>query len=146
VWNYCGDVQDQARRWGRRWPTGFDLIQLTRASRQLGLHSDSIAAVCLQFARSRNQFKRRPRWRKSAGKKRSLGWVPFNAPRAVQLAGAVAIFQRRRYRLWRHRPLQGRILTGGFAEDARGRCISTCNARLKKPCQAGPAKSASTWA
>ena len=121
VWNYCGDVQEQARRWARRWATGFDLIQLTRASRELGLHSDSIAAVCLQFARSRDHFKRRPRWRKSVGKKRSLGWIPFNAARAIRMNGAAIIFHKQRYRLWLHRPIEGKILTGCFAEDARGR-------------------------
>jgi hypothetical protein len=25
VWNYCNDVQRQALKWGRRWPSGFDL-------------------------------------------------------------------------------------------------------------------------
>jgi len=121
VWNYCGDVQNQARRWSKRWPNAFDLIQLTRASRELGLHSDAIAGVCIQFARSRDQFRRRPRWGKSSGSKRALGWIPFNAPRAIKFDGTGVIFQKRRYRLWLHRPVEGRILTGCFAEDARGR-------------------------
>lgn len=121
VWNYCGDVQNQARRWSKRWPTGFDLIQLTRASRELGLHSDSIAAICLQFARARDAAKRRPRWRASSGRKRALGWVPFNAPRAIRIDGAGVVFQKRRYRLWLHRPVEGEILCGSFNEDARGR-------------------------
>ena len=114
----CGEVQEHARRWSKRWPSAFDLIQLTRASRELGLHSDTIAAVCLQFARSRDAFRRRPRWRKSSGSKRSLGWVPFNAPRAIKLAGNAIIYLKQRYRLWLHRPVEGRILTGCFAEDA----------------------------
>ena len=26
VWNYCGEVQEHARRWCKRWPSAFDLI------------------------------------------------------------------------------------------------------------------------
>ena len=120
VWNYCGEVQDYLRRRGRRWPTAFDLIQLTRASRELGLHSDAIAAVCFQFVRSRDAIHKRPRWRVSAGRRRSLGWVPFNAARAIRLDGQAVAFQKHRYRLWLHRPVQGTIKCGSFAEDARG--------------------------
>ncbi len=121
VWNYCGDVQDYMRRRCRRWPTAFDLIQLTRASRELGLHSDAIAAVCLQFVRARDAIKKRPRWRVSAGPRRSLGWVPFNAARAIRMDGLAVVFQKRRFRLWLHRPAKGTIKCGSFAEDARGR-------------------------
>ena len=54
VWNYCGGVQEHARLWRKRWPTGFDLIKLTSGcSRELGLHSDTVQAVCKQFAASR---------------------------------------------------------------------------------------------
>jgi len=121
VWNYCGGVQKQASKALRRWPSAFDLIQLTRASRELGLHSDSIAGVCFAFARARDAAKHRPRWRKSLGARRSLGWIPFNAPRAIRMDGNAVIFQKHRYRLWLHRPIGGRILCGSFSEDARGR-------------------------
>jgi putative transposase len=137
VWNYCGDAQEQARRWSKRWPSAFDLIQLTRASRELGIHSDTIAAVCLQFARSRDAFHRRPRWRKSSGSKRSLGWVPFNAPRAIRFAGAAVIYLKRRYRLWLHRPVEGEILTGCFAEDARGRWYLNLQCEVESNLPAG---------
>jgi putative transposase len=139
VWNYCGEVQQHARRWCKRWPSAFDLIQLTRASRELSLHSDAIAAVCLQFVRSRDAFKRRPRWRRSSGSKRSLGWVPFNAARAIKLDGQAAIFQKRRYRLWLHRPIQGKLLCGSFAEDARGRWYLNlqCQTESNLPAGAG---------
>ena len=94
VWNYCGGVQKQASQALRRWPSAFDLIQLTRASRKIGLHSDAIAAVCFHFARSRDAKKSRPRWRKSLGAKRSLGWIPFNAARAIRMDGDAVIFQK----------------------------------------------------
>ena len=41
VWNYCGEIQEAARRQEKRWPSAFDLIKLTTGSSALlGLHSD----------------------------------------------------------------------------------------------------------
>ena len=75
VWNFCRDSTAHAVKWGQRWPSGFDLNNLTKgSSKELGLHSGTVNAVCEQYAKSRNQH-RRPflRWR---GRK-SLGWVPL---------------------------------------------------------------------
>ena len=118
VWNYCGEVHNAARRHNKRWPSGFDLINLTSgSSKLLGLHSDTVQAVCKQFAISRDASGKRPRWR---GRK-SLGWIPFQAPRAIRLQGDAVIFLGQRYRLWLSRPVDGRVLCGSFGEDARGR-------------------------
>ena len=55
VWNYCGEIHNAARRHNKRWPSGFDLINLTSgSSKLLGLHSDTVQAVCKQFAISRD--------------------------------------------------------------------------------------------
>jgi transposase len=118
VWNYCGEIQEAARRHNKRWPSGFDLIKLTSgSSKLLGLHSYTVQAVCKQFAISRDVHRKRPRWR---GKK-SLGWIPFQAARAIRWEGEAVIFLKRRYRLWLSRPLDGELRCGSFAEDARGR-------------------------
>jgi len=118
VWNFCGETQEAARRQEKRWPTAFDLIKLTAGSSALlGLHSDTVQAVCKQFVINRNAVQRRPRWR---GKK-SLGWIPFAAARAIQLNKDAVIYLKRRYRLWLSRPVEGKIKTGCFAQDARGR-------------------------
>ena len=118
VWNYCGEVQEAARRQEKHWPSAFDLIKLTTGSSALlGLHSKTVQAVCTQFVANRNAARRRPHWR---GKK-SLGWIPFAAARAIKLDGDAVIYLKRRYRLWRSRPTGGKIKTGCFAQDARGR-------------------------
>jgi IS605 OrfB family transposase len=118
VWNYCGEIQQAARRHNKHWPSGFDLIKLTcGSSKLLGLHSDVVQAVCKQFAIARDTHGKRPRWR---GRK-SLGWIPFQAARAIRVDGDTAIFLGRRYRLWLSRPIEGQIRCGGFAQDARGR-------------------------
>jgi putative transposase len=118
VWNFCGEIQEAARRHNKRWPSGFDLIKLTSGSSQLlGLHSDAVQGVCKHFAIARDARGKRPRWR---GRK-SLGWIPFQAARAIRMEGDAVIFLGRRYRLWLSRPIAGEIRCGSFAQDARGR-------------------------
>jgi len=118
VWNFCGSTQEAARRHNKRWPSGFDLINLTTgAARELGLHSDTMQAVCKEFAARRNKIRKRPRWR---GKK-SLGWVPFQAARAIKIEDGTATFLGHRYRLWYSRPIDGAIKCGCFSADAAGR-------------------------
>jgi putative transposase len=59
----------------QKWPTGFDLINLTAdASRDLALRSDTVQTVCTDFAWRRNQIRRRPRWRGN----KALGWIPVS--------------------------------------------------------------------
>ena len=119
VWNYCNDTQKQALKWGKLWPTGFDFTNLTAgSSKELGLHSDTINAVCMQYAKSRSQ-KKRPylRWR---GKK-SLGWVPIKG-REIKREGDAFRFARNTFRVFNSRPLpEGKIRDGtNFSRDARG--------------------------
>jgi IS605 OrfB family transposase len=122
VWNYCGDIQNASRRLNRRWPSGFDLIGLTNGcTKELGLHSDTVQAVCKQFAISRDKARRKPRWRASKGPKRSLGWIPFQCSRPIKVDADAVIFLKRRYRLWLSRPIPEAIHSGSFSEDASGR-------------------------
>lgn len=122
VWNYCGDVQNQTRRRRRRWLSGFDLCKLVAGSgTELQLGSDVFQAVCMQFAKSRDKIKHRPRWRKSSESKRSLGWIPFQAGRAIKVGPGFVTFMKVRYPVWMDRPVAGRILCGSFSEDSRGR-------------------------
>jgi len=122
VWNYCGGIQNDSRRLNRRWPSGFDLIKLTSgSSKELGLHSDTVQAVCKQFAISRDKAKRKPRWRVSRGPKRSLGWVPFQCDRPLKIDGDTVTFLGQTYRLWLSRPIPADIRSGSFSEDATGR-------------------------
>jgi putative transposase len=118
VWNYCCGIHEAARRQEKRWPSAFDLMKLTAGSSALlGLHCSTVQAVCKQFVANRNAARRRPHWR---GKK-SLGWIPFAHARAVKLDGDAVIYIKRRYRFWRSRLVEGKIKTGCFAQDARGR-------------------------
>jgi len=118
VWNYCNDVQKQALKWGKMWPTGFDLNKLTAgSSKELSVHSGTVNATCEQYAKSRAQFKRPYlRWR---GKK-SLGWVPFKG-RDIRREGDAFRFNGNTFRVFLSRPLpEGKIRDGSFSQDASG--------------------------
>ena len=118
VWNFCNESQEHALRWNQRWPSGFDLNKLTAGcSKELGLHSQTVQAVCEQYATRRQQFrKRKLRWRG----RRSLGWVPFKAS-GVKVIDDIVRYAGQTFRFWNSRDLPGPIKCGNFAQDARGR-------------------------
>src|SRR6185312_9911650 len=66
---------------------------------------------------SRTQFNRP--YLRYRGKK-TLGWIPCSN-QILKFDGDTAVFQKKRYRLWLHRPLGGRILSGSFSCDTQGR-------------------------
>ena len=119
VWNFCNDRQKDALRFGRRWHTGFDLNKLTAgSSKELGLHSGTVNAVCEQYAKSRSQ-KKRP-FLRYRGKK-SLGWVPLKG-RELKREGNAFRFAGNTFRVFNSRALpEGKIKDGtNFSRDSRG--------------------------
>jgi putative transposase len=119
VFNFCNDRQKDALRFGRRWHTGFDLNKLTQgSSKELGLHSGTVNAVCEQYAKSRAQ-KKRP-YLRYRGKK-NLGWVPLKG-RELKREGDAFRFAGNTFRVFNSRPLpEGKIKDGtNFSQDSRG--------------------------
>jgi IS605 OrfB family transposase len=128
VWNYCCQIDREAsNRWkaGRvaKRPTAFDLIKLcTGVSRDVGLHSDCVSAICQKFVDARNAcFPKTPRFRSF---KRNLDWIPVSTfNRAAKFADGVLTFQKRRFYVWQSRPLpvEGKPKSWSFSTDSRGR-------------------------
>ena len=119
VWNFCNDRQKDALRFGRRWHTGFDLNKLTSgSSKELGLHSGTVNAVCEQYAKSRSQ-KKRPYLRYRD--KKSTGWVPLKG-RELKREGDAFRFAGNTFRVFNSRALpDGKIKDGtNFSCDSRG--------------------------
>ena len=119
VWNFCNDRQKDALRFGRPWHTGFDLNKLTAgSSKELGLHSGTVNAVCEQYAKSRSQ-KKRPFLRYRG--MRSLGWVPLKG-RELKREGDAFRFAGNTFRVFHSRALPaGKIKDGtNFSRDSRG--------------------------
>ena len=132
VWNFCNETQHHAVRWDKRWVSSVDLCKLTTGtSTALGLHSQTIQAVCQEYAIRRQQHKKRwLRWRS----KRSLGWVPFKAS-GIVIDGDSITYAGHVFRCWLSRPLEGEIKTGSFSQDARGRWYVnvTCEVPAAEP-------------
>lgn len=128
VWNYCCEIDREARsRWkaGRavKRPSAFDLASLCRGvTRELGIHSDTVDAICRKFADARRAcFPKTPRFRSF---KHNLDFVPFsNFKRPAKLDGGNLTVLGRPYRLWLSRriPEGGKPKTFEFSTDARGR-------------------------
>lgn len=119
VWNYCNDRQKDALKWGRKWLSGFDLNYLTAgSSKELGISSNTINAVCQQYARSRIQHKR-PYLRYRG--RRSLGWIPIKGC-DLKREGNAFRFYGSTYRVFNSRLLpEGKIKDGtNFSRDTRG--------------------------
>ena len=128
VWNWCvaqqRDIEARYRAGAqkRKWATHFDLTKACRGvGREIGLHQQSVGDVCKQFAISRNQTKRSPRFRATSGAKRALGWVPFQQ-QSRQIDGNSIIYLGKRYRFWEgRRSLPETAKGGAFVEDTLGR-------------------------
>src|SRR5690606_21554667 len=123
----CEIDREARRRWhgglNVRRPSAFDLATLCRGTTgELGIHSDTVDAVCKRFVIARDTiFPKTPRFRSA---KRSLYWIPVsNFSRPARLEGDALIFRKRSYRLWMSRPLpeNGKPKSWNMACDARGR-------------------------
>lgn len=140
VWNYlCQIDREAASRWkaGRnvKRPSAFDLANLCRGvTKELGLHSDTIDAVCRKFADARNAcFPKTPRFRSF---KRNLDFVPFsNFKRPAKLDARGLTVLGRTYRLWQSRqiPENGKPKSWEFSTDARGRWYVNIQVELPEP-------------
>lgn len=118
VWNFANSTQEHALRWNMPWPNYAVLCNLTAgSSKELGLHSQTVQAVCQEYDTRRKQAKKRKlRWRG----KRSLGWIPFKSA-GVKVVGDTVRYSGHNFRFWLSRPIEGIIKTGSFSQDARGR-------------------------
>ena len=140
VWNYCCQIDREAqRRWragsAAKRPTGFDLIKLcTGVSRELGLHSDCVSAICQKFADARQAtFPKTPRFRSY---KRNLDFVPFsNFKRPAKFDARGLTVLGRTYRLWQSRliPENGMPKSWDFSTDARGRWYVNIQVEFPEP-------------
>lgn len=120
VWNFFNDTQKHALKWGKKWPTWYDLEKLTAgSSKELGLNAETIGAIAAQYSKSRTQ-KNRPYLRYRGAK--SLGWVPLKG-RTIRETPDGFHFHGREFKVFKSRdlPAGAKIKDGtNFSRDARG--------------------------
>jgi putative transposase len=124
VWNYCNELQITMFNRERRFLSGYDFAKFTRGATKEGLHlhSQTVQAIAEEYATRRRQFRKvRLSWRKSAGRRRSLGWIPFKRD-AIKVAHGQVRFAGQWLSLWDSYGLGAyQIRAGNICEDARGR-------------------------
>ena len=128
VWNFCAETQRKTQRRYHdgvptRWLSQYDLQALTKnTSKDLGLNAQTVQGVCEQFVKSRDQYKRSPKFRASSGPKKSLGWIPFSNQSRQITEGSVTYLGRTfRFFGTKRRPLPANAKGGCFVEDSLGR-------------------------
>lgn len=123
VWNYVNELSDRAVREKSQFFSAYDLHRYVNgASKELGLHSQTVQRVATEYVTRRKQFKKRKlAWRKSFGACRSLGWIPVNTGAAQWRHGQVC-HNGQYFNIWDSYGLsQYRFRSASFNEDARGR-------------------------
>jgi len=121
VFNYCNETSFRAIKRDGKFLSGFDLQKLTSGiAKILKINAQTVQMVCAEYANRRKQFKKRKlKWRKSSGSKRSLGWIPFKAS-GVRVESDTVTFMNKKIKFFKSRELGGPILTGSFSQDAVG--------------------------
>ena len=116
-WNYLNETQKSCLRLGKRWPSAFDLINLTGGtSKELGISADTISQLCQVYVSSRGK---RPFLRFRG--RRSLGWVPIKGA-VLKVDGSGFKFFGKHYRVFNSRsiPEGAKICDrSSFSQDSR---------------------------
>lgn len=132
VWNFC--VETQHRRGPKRFRgsikffSGFDFNNLTSGlskEPEIILLSATIQlvghAVALSIKKTATKKWKIPKYRKSYGTNRSLGWVPFKTANVSYKNGQLK-FNGKFISLWDSYDLSKyELRTGSFSQDSRGR-------------------------
>ena len=134
VWNACNAHQLEVFRREGRFLSGFDFAPFVRgASAEFDLiGSSTIDEIRDQYAAKRRAAgKVRLRWRRSGGRRRSLGWVPFKS-RATKWTGEAVRFAGHDFHVWDSYNLGDYVFrAGALVEDARGRWYFCVNVAVE---------------
>jgi IS605 OrfB family transposase len=134
VWNYCNDLSLQIFRRERRFASGIEIQRyLNGASKEgLAVGSAVFQQIAEEYATRRKQHRKvKLRWRRSAGARRSLGWIPFKA-RSVVWRHGQAHFQGLHLGVWDSYGLAGYEFGAGcISEDSRGRWYLNVTVKVK---------------
>ena len=137
VWNFVNELSLKHIQRTGKFFSGYDLQKYTDgATREgLNLHSQTVQAICAEYAARRKQFKKaKLRWRTSFGARKSLGWIPFKASGIASKNGQIR-YAGHYFSLWDSYGLAGYDLgSGSFSQDAKGHWyINLCAVPKVKP-------------
>lgn len=123
VWNYSNELSFRMITERGKWMSGFDFHPYTvGASKEFCFITAATIQECSEeYARKRKQAKKiKLKWRKSFGRNRSLGWVPFKIETTRFVDNRIK-FAGHLFDIWDSYDLsQYKFRAGCFTEDARG--------------------------
>ena len=134
VWNYCNDIQQKAISFRRPWHTSFDLNHLTSgSSKELNLHSQTVQAVCEEYAKKRSQFNKPFLKFRTNKRNRNLPWIPFKAAAIKVDSKGTFTFMGLKLKTWysRELPKNAVIKTGNICCDNTGKWFINVTFELK---------------
>jgi putative transposase len=147
VFNYCNALSGRVFERERRFLSGYDfwpyLSGVTRGDCALALPVQTVQEVSEEYARRRRQHRKIALgWRKSAGTRRSLGWIPFKV-RTIRYRAGQVYFAGRWLSLWDSYGLgEFELRAGCLCEDSRGRWyLNVCVRKASEPPVKPPATS-----
>lgn len=131
VWNFCVGTAKKAVTpfYGKvKFLNKFKFMDLTSGLSKTDdctLHSQTIQVICEEVATRTNATKNKkwqiPRFRKSFGSGRALGWIPFKTS-AIRYKNGQLHYQNKPISVWDSYGLGDyELRTGCFSQDARGR-------------------------
>ena len=118
VWNCCQEISMESIKKHNRFLSGFDLNKYTSGcSKNLGISSVSIQAICEEYATRRYQFKKtKLKWR---AKKNALGWIPFKG-NVIKVDDNEIQYGKHIFKFWKSRPINSKVHCGSFNQCPKG--------------------------
>lgn len=114
IWNFCNATQKHALKWNKKWPSSFDLSNLCAgSSKELGLHSQTVQAVCETYGARKSEKKRS--YLRYRGKKHT-GWIPFKAS-AIKAKSNGFAYGGKLYKVWMSRTLLKAVAHGAIVVE-----------------------------
>jgi putative transposase len=117
VWNHCNEIARKRWKESRLYTGKVILNKLVKgASKELNINQQTVQAVAYELELRMKKAKKLIRFR---GKK-SLGWIPFNG-QTIKAVGDRIFYNKSDFKFWHSRKIDGKIKTGSFNQDSRGR-------------------------
>jgi putative transposase len=118
VWNTCNDLIRKNWKESRKYTQKSDINRLVKgASRELDLNQQTVQAIGYELLLRIRKIRKQVRFR---SRKKSLPWIPFNG-QTIKLVGDIALYNKMDFKVFKSRELCGKIKTGSFVCDSRGR-------------------------
>lgn len=127
VWNYVNDLSFRNIRDHGKFMSGYDyhpyLVGCTSGSSALNILMHTVQETTEIYVIERRKSKKRKlKWRKSTGSKRSLGWVPFKTGNLRFKNDGYLYYGKLKFKVWDSYGLENyKLKSGSFNEDSRGK-------------------------